>query len=46
MKVCYIYTYEDSVMKPTKYCLKRGRQKYNGGGELVQGTLYECMELS
>jgi hypothetical protein len=38
-------------MKPTKHCLKGGEEgegecEYNGGGELVQGTLYACMELS
>jgi hypothetical protein len=38
-------------MKHTKHCLKRGEEKgrewkYNGGYELVQGTLYACMELS
>jgi hypothetical protein len=28
MEVCFIFTYEDSIMKPTKNCLKemgRGR---------------------
>jgi hypothetical protein len=49
--VCYIYTYEDSIMKPTKHSLKEGEEKegqweYNGGDELVQGMLYTCMELS
>jgi hypothetical protein len=43
--------FEDSIMKPTKHCLKKreereGRWEYNGGGELVQGTLYPSMELS
>jgi hypothetical protein len=38
-------------MKSTKHCLKkqaRGREeeKYNGGDELVQITLYMCMGLS
>jgi hypothetical protein len=41
-----LHTYEDSVMKPLKHCLKKGEWKYNGGGELVQGTLYACIELS
>jgi hypothetical protein len=29
-------------MKPTRYCLKSEERewKYNGGGELVQGTLH------
>jgi hypothetical protein len=36
-------------MKPTNWCLKKDREakwEYNGGGELAQGTLYTCMELS
>jgi hypothetical protein len=32
------------------YCLQRGKEEgvkeYNGGGELVQSTLYVSMELS
>jgi hypothetical protein len=24
IKVCYIYAYEDSIMKPTKHCMKKG----------------------
>jgi hypothetical protein len=37
-------------MKPTTVWKggkqKKGELKYNGGDELVQGTLYACMELS
>jgi hypothetical protein len=34
----YTYVYEDSIMKPTKYCLKRGEEEgkpkeYNRGDE-------------
>jgi hypothetical protein len=51
IKVCYIYTYEDNIRKPTKLCWKSGEKrggewKYKGWGELVQGVLYACMELS
>jgi hypothetical protein len=51
MEVHYIYAYEDRIMKSTKHCLKEGKKAegkmdYKGGGELVQGTLYICMELS
>jgi hypothetical protein len=48
LKVLYTCTYKDSIIKATKYCLKRREQewKYNGRGELVQGTLHMCMELS
>jgi hypothetical protein len=40
MYVCYIYTYEDSKLKHTKHCWKRGEKRegkweYNGGGEHV-----------
>jgi hypothetical protein len=49
MEVHCIYTDEDSIMKPAKHCLKEWRRmrewKYNGGGELVQGPLYTCMEF-
>jgi hypothetical protein len=42
-----IYTYEDSIRKPTKPCVEEGgRWKHKGGGKLVQGTLYVCKELS
>jgi hypothetical protein len=42
--------YQDSRMKPTKCCSKEGEEgegdwDYNGG-ELVQRTLYACIELS
>jgi hypothetical protein len=45
IEVCYIYIYEESIMKSTEHCLKgwkekEGELKHNGGGELVQGTLY------
>jgi hypothetical protein len=43
MEVCYIYAYEDSVMKSIKHLEK---QEYNGGGELFPNTLYACLELS
>jgi hypothetical protein len=52
MKVHYTHTYEDSIMKSTKHCLKKGgkrderKWKYNGRGELVQSTLYVYIELS
>jgi hypothetical protein len=44
-------TYEYSIMKCTKHCLKKGESRkgkwqYNGGGELVQDILYTWMELS
>jgi hypothetical protein len=51
----YVYTdahmYEDTIMKPIKYCLKKkGRRlsEYNTmrGGELIQSTPHTCMELS
>jgi hypothetical protein len=49
-KVYYIYTHEDSIMKPTKHWSREeegeGEWKYNGGRGLVEGTLYTCMELS
>jgi hypothetical protein len=50
MEICYIYTYDNSIMKPTKYCLKgeekgEGELEYNGEGELLL-TLYTCMELA
>jgi hypothetical protein len=42
-------TYGDSIMKPTKVCLKgeeEGKEEweYNGRGELVQLALYMCMK--
>jgi hypothetical protein len=51
IEVHYVSTDEDSKMKPTEHCLKDGERKeggweYNGGAELVQGTLNACMELS
>jgi hypothetical protein len=50
MEVHYMYTYEDSKIKPIKRHLKRGEEgrrvmQLNGGAEHVQGTLYTCMEL-
>jgi hypothetical protein len=37
-------------MKPTKHLKmeeeREGEWKYNGGSELIQGTLYTCMDLS
>jgi hypothetical protein len=40
----YIYTYENSIMKPTKHCLKEVEEEkweYNEGSELVQHcTIY------
>jgi hypothetical protein len=47
MEVCCIYTYEDSITHQILF--ERGEEgelAYNGGSELVQGTLYACMELS
>jgi hypothetical protein len=29
-EVCHIYTYEDSIMKPTKHCLKKREEKWKG----------------
>jgi hypothetical protein len=50
MEVYYIYTYENKIMKLSNTVWKRrggeGEWKYNGEDELVQGTLYTCMELS
>jgi hypothetical protein len=44
----HTHAQEDSLMKPTKHCLKkgegRGKWEHNGGGELVQSTLYTHME--
>jgi hypothetical protein len=42
------YTYEDSIMTPTNGGRRRREErKCNaGGGELVQGTMYTCRELS
>jgi hypothetical protein len=34
--VCYIYTYEDSVMKPTTHCLKKGREGLRGNENLME----------
>jgi hypothetical protein len=50
MEAHCMYAYEDSIMKPTKHCLKhggmkRGELEYNGGGKLVQSIPYVCMEL-
>jgi hypothetical protein len=47
----YMYMFKGSIMKPTKFCLKKGgggkrEWEDNGGGGLVQSTLYTCMELS
>jgi hypothetical protein len=37
MEECYIYTYEDSVMEPTKHCLERGgRDERNG--KIMEGV--------
>jgi hypothetical protein len=33
IKVCFIYTYEDNIMKPTKHCLK----KVWGEGNIMEG---------
>jgi hypothetical protein len=44
--------FKDSIMKPTKLCLKGGLEvergngkEYNRRGELVQGIIYTHMEL-
>jgi hypothetical protein len=47
MEVHYMYTYEDSIMKMLFAKVgeeKEGERENNGGGELVQGTLYACVE--
>jgi hypothetical protein len=47
MEVCYIYTYEDRIMKPTKHCLKT--RSGGGNGNIMQRVnLFKvyCMELS
>jgi hypothetical protein len=31
IKICYTYTCEDSIMKPTKHCLKEEKER---GGEM------------
>jgi hypothetical protein len=41
----YTYVYEDSIMKPTKYCLKRGLRKCIRASEIVQSTMYISMEM-
>jgi hypothetical protein len=51
IKICYIYTCEDSIIKPTKYYLESGVggsrvREYNRRGELFQSTLYASMEIS
>jgi hypothetical protein len=43
MEIWYIYTYEDSITKPNKHCLKKervGEWKCNGESEHVQGVMY------
>jgi hypothetical protein len=47
MEVLWIPTYEDSIMKPSKHCLKeRGRKvgewEYNGGVDLLK---VPCMHV-
>jgi hypothetical protein len=44
-EVCYRYLFKDSIMKPSKHCLKMGEMGNNGGDELVQIPLFTCMEL-
>jgi hypothetical protein len=49
--MCYIHTYEDSIMKPTKTAWKKGEEwegewTYNERGKLVPGTMYTGIELS
>jgi hypothetical protein len=43
MEVCYIYTYEGSIMKPTKHCLKEGRKRERGNGNVMEGM--NCMHI-
>jgi hypothetical protein len=31
IKICNTYTYEGSIMKPTKHCLKEGKQRGREG---------------
>jgi hypothetical protein len=50
MKIYCMYMFKDNINKPTKHCAKKRRGgrwdwEYNGRGELVQSTLYTCMEL-
>jgi hypothetical protein len=35
-EVCFMYTHEDSIMKPTKYFRKRGRR--GGNGNIMEGV--------
>jgi hypothetical protein len=37
LKICYMYMFEDSIMKPTKHCLKRGRESW-GSGNIGEGA--------
>jgi hypothetical protein len=50
IEVCFIYTYEDSMMKPPNTVWKgaggEGKLKYNERGELVQSTMCIPMELT
>jgi hypothetical protein len=46
-----MYTHENSIMSPLNTESGAGEEReevceYNGGGELIQDTLYTCMELS
>jgi hypothetical protein len=47
--VCiHIHMYEDSIMKPTKYCLKRGGERKEGYGNVIEAVnLFKvhCMHL-
>jgi hypothetical protein len=36
MEVHYVYTYEDSIMKPTNECLKKG--EWGGNGNIMEGV--------
>jgi hypothetical protein len=44
IEIYYMYIFEDSIMKSTKHCIKKRREtgewEHNGGGELLQTTLY------
>jgi hypothetical protein len=47
MEVCYRYTYEDSLMKPNKYCLKRKKAR-EANRNIVKGVnLFKvyCMHI-
>jgi hypothetical protein len=48
----YIYTYENSIMKPTKHCLKKREEEEENGNIMERVNLFKvhstfaCTELS